>query len=200
MSALARTNRTLRAAGLLLVGALAVHWLRYWLAYGAHAPDELHSQGHGYLVELLPPLIALAAASLAGAAVIRLLGRFRDTRSGSQASPVVGYALALFAVFAAQELSEGLLSPSHPAGLDALFAGGGWWALPLSLAFGWALASFERILIRAEIGLLGLLAVRVSRRRPALASASLPRRVDLRRSGPLEFGLARRPPPLPTSS
>lgn len=200
MSALARTNRTLRAAGLLLVGALAVHWLRYLLAYGSHAPDELHSQGHGYLVELLPSLIAFAAASLTGATLIRLLGRFRGARPGSKAAPIAGYALVLFAVFAAQELSEGLFAPGHSTGLDALFGEGAWWALPLSLALGWVLASFERILIRGEVGLLSLLYVRASRGHPRLASGSVPRRVDVRPARPLEFGLARRPPPFHTSS
>ena len=48
------SSLSVRTRGLLLMpaGALAVHQLRYVLAYGSHAPDRLAAQGHGYLNSL----------------------------------------------------------------------------------------------------------------------------------------------------
>ena len=45
---------TLRVTAFLLVAALGVHELRYVLAYGGRASDELAHQGHGYLMTLTP--------------------------------------------------------------------------------------------------------------------------------------------------
>ena len=58
----------IRAAALIAVGALAVHDLRYLIAYRGGAGEELAVQGHAYL-RLATPLIAgllvLAAAAFA---------------------------------------------------------------------------------------------------------------------------------------
>ena len=64
MDALRRTSRIARAASLLSLGALAVHELRYLLAYGHGATEALAQQGHGYMSDLAGALVVLALAAL----------------------------------------------------------------------------------------------------------------------------------------
>ena len=64
MDALRRTSRTARAASLLSLAALAVHELRYLLAYGDRASEALASQGHAYLSDLGGALITVLLATL----------------------------------------------------------------------------------------------------------------------------------------
>jgi hypothetical protein len=184
-----------RTAALVALGALAVHQLRYLAAYGGNADQELSRQGHGYLTQALPVLVALAVAALA-ACVLRaaLAGAEGDEPSARRRA--LPYALAIVIVFASQETIEGALFAGHAAGLAAIFAGGAWLALPLALLCGWACALLDRGVQRLE-------------RIAARAGASLtpgpradrvlgrPRRAAARpgSSSPLAFGLARRPPP-----
>ena len=58
-----------RTAALVALGALIVHQLRYFGAYGGDAGRELAAQGHGYLGQLTPLVIALALAAVAGCLV-----------------------------------------------------------------------------------------------------------------------------------
>jgi hypothetical protein len=60
--------RRFRLAALLAAGALAVHELRYALAYGEHAGREASAQGHAYLT-LLMPVVVLAALFAAAQAL-----------------------------------------------------------------------------------------------------------------------------------
>lgn len=192
-------NRALRAAGLLLVGALAVHWLRYWLAYGSQAAAELHSQGHSYLVDLLPTLVAVGVAFVLSAAVLRLsAGRDRSLNDAPAGRGAVVYGLALFVVFAAQELSEGVLAPGHAAGLAGVFAEGGWLALPLSTLFGGALALVERLVERAELSIAALFEADADDAREPTETRAWSRTVPTNASLAtrlLAFGFSRRPPP-----
>lgn len=200
MNRIVRTNRTLRCAALLLLGAIAVHWLQYLGAYGHDAAAELHRQGHGYLVELLPSLVAVAFALLASAALIRVLRPF-DERPSSRAltGTWLAYAGALLAIFVGQELSEGALTPGHATGVKAILGSSGWMAAPLAAAVAWLIVLVERGLVRAEASLAVLVGTKQARLR-ALRTAnaqepySAPSIVALE-LGTLAFGLARRPPP-----
>lgn len=200
MNHIARINRTLRCAALLLLGAIAVHWLQYLGAYGRDAAAELHRQGHGYLVELLPSLLAVASALLASAALMRVLRPFEErSSSGALTRPWLAYTGALLAMFAAQELTEAFLTPGHDTGVEAVTGSSGWLAAPLAAAVAWLIALVERLLVRGETSLAAL--IRAKQARPwvqrtaneqephsPLASVALELKA-------LEFGLARRPPP-----
>jgi hypothetical protein len=188
-----------RCGALIALGALAVHQLRYLLAFGGNSGAELIHQGHGYLLQALPILcgfaIALLAAGLlrawgtASAGAQPLAARFQ-TRAGL-------YAAAIFTVFASQELIEGAFAAGHAAGLAGVFGSGGWLALPLALLAGAVAALTDRGVFAAE-RLIAAVAVR-RRVRPERALTTAPRPcppslVPLA-STPLAFGIARRPPP-----
>jgi hypothetical protein len=119
--------------------AYAVHQLRYLLAYGGHAHEQLGLQAHAYLVLVLP----LAAAFVLLAAIafsVRLLGAHQI----SQAAPSLPGARALwarssailFGAYGLQEWLEGQVGHGHASGVAAIFAHGGWWAIPLAVALG----------------------------------------------------------------
>ncbi len=191
-----------RGAALLVLGALAVHQLRYLLAFGPATGEALHREGHGYLAQALPVLVGLAVAVVAATVVARALARSgRSARMPFISGRALWYAGALLTVFAVQELVEGSLAPGHPAGLDALVANGGWVAAPLALALGLAVAIAERLLARTDAAIASSLEQRAQPPAPcepqALNSSftSVPRM-----AAPLAFGLARRPPPAPASA
>lgn len=196
MSALARTNRTLRAVGLLLLGAIVLHWLRYWIAYGEQAASELHRQGHGYLAELLPSLVAIATASILAATMLRVLGGAAGASARrSVMRPAALFGGALVAIFFAQELSEVLLT-GRAGGPAGLLGGGGWLAIPLGAPLGLLLAFAEALIVRSEDHLVAVL----ERRRalgfaPAPAAPLVSALLAPLAARPLAFGLARRPPP-----
>jgi len=58
---------------LLPAAALAVHQLRYLLAYGSAAGMELQRQGHSYLHSVVPWIILVVALVVGG--FLRALGR-----------------------------------------------------------------------------------------------------------------------------
>ena len=146
-----KVGRTLsaraRTFALLPLAALGVHQLRYLLAFGHEADHELAAQGHAYLSSLTPALVVLAA--LAGAELI-----FRVSRAwhgGSSDGPAARFcaiaamaAATLVAIYAVQELSEGMLSSGHPGGFAGVFGEGGWWAVPIAIALGAVIALFVR--------------------------------------------------------
>jgi hypothetical protein len=157
----------------------------------------MQHQGHGYLEQLLPALIAAACAALLVGLLAPVLRSRATQRRGGPARSWIAFSLALLVVFCIQELVEGALAPGHPSGLDGLLAGGGWSAAPASLLIGLALVPLARFFDRVEVALAA----------PALRDA-LPRapRSSAAPSGttafraplpsPLAFGIARRPPPL----
>jgi membrane protease YdiL (CAAX protease family) len=199
MSLAGRTSRAAGSAALLAVGALALHQLRYLLAYGGEAGTALESQGHSYLDTAAPLLVAVAVALLVVSVLIPAFVRLapvlaRDVCATERAA---GYAAALLAVYFAQELAEGVLAGGHPAGLAGVLGFGGWLALPLAMALG-ALASVVRgWLYRAERSLATALGrrrlPRPQRRAPAPPRPSARPALS---SLALRFGFARRPPPL----
>jgi hypothetical protein len=198
MRRLARISRVAGVVGLLSLGALALHELRYLLAFGGGAATELERTGHGYLDLLAPVLVALALAtivvSVVAPAILRAAPSLGD--GGYLTERAAGYAAALLTVHLAQELTEGLLHGGH-AGVAHAFEAGGVLVLPLAMALG-ALAALARgWLERAERRLAAAL------ERGPLPRA--PRRIGCGPVAPtfrtlttrcLQFGIARRPPPL----
>ena len=193
-----RPTPALRATALLALGGLAVHELRYALAYGSGAGQALARQGHGYLGELAPALFVLALSAILGRLVAAALGRLReDVRASSAARhTALAFAATLAAIFCAQELAEGAAFAGHPGGLAAIFAHGGWLALPLALAMGFVAALADRLLAGAEHVLIGRVRRRCRLPRP-VAAAGPKRRPGARPLATLTlaFGLARRPAP-----
>jgi hypothetical protein len=162
-------------------GALAVHQLRYVLAFGGSAGRELIATGHSYLHSLVPPIVTLIA--LAIGVFLRALGRAlagQRSASGHTASFValwLACAVALVAVFAVQELLEGVFASGHPTGFAAIFGYGGGWSIPAALAVGLILAAVYHGAARAL--------VEIARRCLAPHRSPVPRPVGTQRSSPV---------------
>lgn len=191
---------------MLPLGVLAVHQLRFQLAFGSAAAARLAREGHGYLATV-EPFALLAAAIAAGAFIGRLARAWHTDQGGSTAGssrrPMLrSWALcaaALLATYCAQELLEGVFAAGHPAGLAGVFGGGGWLAVPLAALIGAALATALRVadtLIRAVARATATAhprATRTSQRR------SQPRRENDWRLDPASgVAAGRAPPPSPS--
>lgn len=187
--------RHVRLASLLVLGAFALHQLRYLLAFGGESAHELADQGHDYLLSALPLLWALGLAALLATALRARLGaRLRERPTLHR---VATYAATLLAIYCGQELLEGALAAGHPAGPAALLAAGGWVALPLALAFGLGVALVVRFLERVEVVLSEHRSPGRAARAPRVRGRGLPAHRANPLLAPLAFGLARRPPPTP---
>ena len=201
MDALRRTSPIARAASLLSLASLAVHELRYLLAYGDGASEALASQGHAYLSDFGGALITVLLATLLATVLAGALAppARRPGQAAGSAFPRTAtlYAFALLAIFCAQELTEGAVAAGHPAGLAAVLAHGGWMALPLALAAGAVCALVCLALQGVERALAQGAPSRPARPRPPVLAEphAAPARVPLA-SLNLAFGFARRPPPL----
>src|SRR5213080_572900 len=145
MGTSALTGRLARRASLLALGTLALHQLRYALAYGGDASSALAHQGHSYLGDVAPLLVALALSLVCARLVAAALGRLGadPDRSPGRGAETVAFAAALLAIFLAQELTEGVLAAGHPGGLAAVLPHGGVVALPLALAIGAVIAAVD---------------------------------------------------------
>jgi hypothetical protein len=186
-----------RSAALIALAALAVHQLRYLLAYGTDTHEELLRQGHAYLFQVVPILIGFCVATLAATLVRATLSPTPD-RAATASPPlrVLAYAVAIAAVFSVQETTEGLLFAGHGSGIAALLGAGGWLALPLAIAFGTFCAALEGGLAKLE-SLLARPVLRAGRPRAPRRNGTLVSRASVPLASlPLAFGLARRPPPL----
>lgn len=185
-----------RTAALIALGAFALHQLRYAIASGGHPGELLAAQGHGYLSDALPVLAAFAVACFA-AGMLRALTGHEPGKLTSSRNRTLGFAIALFAVFAFQESMEGILSAGHASGLAAVFAGGGWLAVPLALMVGAVCALLERRMVGIERQVAIVVRARRARRLRPSARAARPRPVVLAPAlSPLASGVACRPPPL----
>jgi hypothetical protein len=191
--------RGLARAAVVPAAAIAVHQLRYWLAFGSTAGVELQRQGHSYL-HSVAPWIVVALAWGAGA-FLSALGR---AMHGQTSVPRYGLSLialwlicavSLVVIYSGQELLEGLLATGHPAGLVGVFGYGGWWAIPASVCVGLVLAT----LLHGARWVLHEVAFRRARPTPAPSSPSpaRPRPADLSlpRLAPLALGWCGRGPP-----
>jgi hypothetical protein len=192
-----RISLRARAAALLPLAALAVHDLRYRLAYGGDAGRELARQGHAYL-GIAKPLVGVLCALAAAEMVARLARAWRigeaAERNWSRSRLWALATAALLAVFFGQELLEGAIFAGHPAGLAGILGAGGWLALPLSVA----VAGLLTLLLAGARAVAHVLAAR--RRRPAPRHARsgpcrLPVAFGPRRAAPLASAAAGRAPP-----
>lgn len=136
----------LRITAGLSAGALAVHELRYRLAYGNDAAAALQHQGHAYL-NVATPVIGMVLACLLGHLLHSLCAR-TERHGGPAPSRLVagvGFASGLLAIYTAQELLEGVLATGHPPGLAGVFGHGGWLAVPLSALVGAGLSLLVKV-------------------------------------------------------
>lgn len=186
-----------RSAALIALAALAVHQLRYLLAYGSDAHTELLRQGHAYLFQSVPVLIGFGLSAIAAGLVSAVLRGPAGTAIASHRLRALLYATSIAAVFAVQETAEGLLFAGHASGIAAaVFGAGGWLVLPLAILFGALCAALDGGFAKLES--------LVARVESPLPRPRAPRRHDPTSSRtavplaslPLAFGLARRPPPL----
>ena len=197
-TALRRRTR-LAPVALLPLAAFAVHQLRYMLAFGWNDGAELRMTGHSYLHSVVPWLVLLLALVAGG--FLRAIGR---ALAGQRTLPRYAVSLtglwllcsiALVAIFACQELLEGLFATGHPAGLAGIFGYGGWWAVPAALCVGLVLAC----VFHGALWVLDEVAKR--RARPCSLTASQTaqparlRDVSLPRLAPLAYGWSGRGPP-----
>jgi hypothetical protein len=136
-----------RAVALLAAGALAVHQLRYLLAYGHGSHHELALQGHAYLAILGPALVgALMLAAVELAVRMARAGRRPSKEPGLAAWPRL-WALAsacLLFIYVVQEWLEGQIQPGHPAGPAGIIGHGGWLAIALAAGAGLVVAFLLR--------------------------------------------------------
>jgi hypothetical protein len=142
----AEGRETLRTAALVAAGWWAVHQLRYLLAYGGGAGDALHRQGHAYLgsvTPLLGVLLVLVVGRLVVRATFAPAGRSTRSQRVTVLWPLCS--VAIFALYSAQEATEGILSAGHPVGLVGIFGHGGWIAVPLAVGAGLLVAAALRI-------------------------------------------------------
>ena len=192
-------SRCLARVALVPAGALAVHQLRFMLAFGGHAGVELARQGHSYLHSLVPWIMLLTG--LAVGAFLWGLGRaLGGERSVSRhtlslAALWLVCSVCLVAIYVAQEFLEGLFATGHPAGLAGIFGYGGWWSIPAAVCVGLVLAAIfhgaRLVLDEVAQRRTGIPA----RRAPRPVRLPRPRAVWLPRLSPLADGWSGRGPP-----
>ena len=147
---LRRTDRrgaipSLARVAFMPAAALAVHQLRYWLAFGSNTSSELARQGHSYLHSVVPWIVLLIAISVG--VFLRAVGRALGGRCSLLRYTLSFTALwllcaaCLVGIYVCQEFLEGLFATGHPGGLAGIFGYGGWWSVPAALAVGLVLAA-----------------------------------------------------------
>jgi hypothetical protein len=178
--------------------------LRYVVADGDHAGRVLRGQGDGYVSSLVPWLIVLGAIGLGGLVLLSARA-LRDPRLGGEwrrrriAVLWVGSTVLVLGGYVLQESLEVLVGDAHQSLLPLAFGGGGWIAVPLSVAVGllWALVA------RGAGEVLALVCRRVERAaRPRLERGVFPGRAvgfSKAHACPLARRLAGRAPPFAQS-
>ena len=160
----------LRAGALVLIGAFAVHELRYVVG-GRHQDEHAHAY--------LPWALLVACAVLALVATEFAARLVLARRSGGTAPPPAGIrwlavSTLLFAIFTSQEIAEQALTHGYVDLASSLAAEGGWTAFPLAFAVGAVIA----LLLRGAQALLTLAGRRRAtprRARPRAARGLPPR-------------------------
>lgn len=148
-------------------------------------------------------MLALAAAVVAAELVVRFAKAWRGQGEANRQAPflVVASAIAasLLAIYAGQELLEGLLATGHPAGLIGVFGSGGWWSVPVALVLGTVVA----LLLRSAEAAIALVARVRSPGRPRSVPPRrqpAPRPIFLPARSPFASAAPGRAPPLGTLS
>jgi hypothetical protein len=183
------------------LAALAVHQLRYILAFGGQANEELREQGHAYLSSFTPSIIVLCAVAF-GCFLARL-GRSwqRPEREHRPAHPLVRLwlvaAIGLLAIYVGQETLEGFFATGHPSGLVGVFGDGGLWSVPAALLVG-AVLAFALRAADATVRFVSRIASRRGAQVPSRAprATSRPEAVVVPCAVPLACSRGGRAPPL----
>ena len=123
---------------------LAVHQLRYLLAFGSHAGSELSEQGDRYVATAAVVATVLVVVSLSfGLMRLVAASRGRGTRMTASA-PIwllwLALTLLLFVGFCALEGLEMALEPHHAAGVTGILGHGGFWSVPAAALVGAVMA------------------------------------------------------------
>jgi hypothetical protein len=127
---------------------LAVHQLRYLLAYGSNAGSELSAHGDHYV-----GTGALIAGTLVAVSLVVWLLRLVAVSRGRSYPGMAGAPLwllwlgvtgLLVAGFCAVEAIEIAFEPHHATGIAGIFGSGGWWALPTAAFVGGLMAGLVR--------------------------------------------------------
>lgn len=189
----------MRAVAVMVVGGLAMHWLCY--LPGAGTGSAVGAGVHDYLVAATPLVLLVATAVvLLSLAISCGAPTRRDRADRSFEGQAAQYAVALLAIFVAQELAELFITGVGPQGADAILGTGGWLVLPAALFVGTITAIAARTLDRVES--------RLGEQPPATVVAAADDCLSPRDCGErsvdvafgLAFGFARRPPPHPLSA
>ncbi|MGH3002465.1 MAG: hypothetical protein ACRDM1_07390 [Gaiellaceae bacterium] len=186
-----------RGLVLLPAGALLVHELRYRLTYGSQTGSELANQGHAYLGSLVPWVVMLAAGGFA-CFLARVARASRAHDGEGRGRPFLRLwattAAGLVAIYAMQELLEGVIYQGHPAGFAGIFGHGGWWAVPSAVAVSLVIV----LLLRSARTIVRLAARtrRAPRRRAVIRVVHFPEPLLLTAAAPLAAAAAGRAPPL----
>ena len=183
---------------LALPGAvLAVHELRYVLAYGSHAAAQLSAHGDHYVASATVVAGALVAISI-GVAAVRLVAIWRGrVRVEIVRAPLwvlwLGLVLVLFAGFCALEALELVFEPHRVAAGAAILGSGGWWAVPAAAV----VAAVMALLVHGGRALLGAAARRRVVGQPTVLSvAHRAFHCDIRPHQPMATCAAGRAPPV----
>ena len=189
----------LARAAVVPAAAIAVHQLRYWLAFGSSAGVELQRQGHSYLHSVAPWIVV--ALAWAVGTFLSALGRAMNGHTSASRYGLSLFALwlicaaSLVAIYSGQEFLEGLLATGHPAGLVGIFGYGGWWAIPAAVCVGLVLAA----LLHGARWVLREVASRHARTARPSSSPGVaqprPAGISLPRLTPLALGWCGRGPP-----
>jgi peptidoglycan biosynthesis protein MviN/MurJ (putative lipid II flippase) len=134
MNRMAAPRLSLRRAALLIAGAFAVHQLRFVVSYGDGAGRVLSEPGHEYLPfagAAAATLILMAAALFGRSLVHAKRGHMPEPGAVAFRRLWIENAIALVAMYVAQEGIEGAVAPGHP-----IWAHGGWTVVPLAIAVG----------------------------------------------------------------
>jgi hypothetical protein len=196
-SRLPRPQRWWSKTLLFPAAVLAVHQLRYLIAFGSHAGSALSARGDRYVATAAVVAATLLVISL-GVGLARLVVAWRGRGDLDFAQAPwwlvwLGLTVLLLAGFCALEGLEVALEPHHTGGLVGIFADGGLWALPAAAFVG------------AVMTLLGhggraLLVIAARRRITRRASVSAPRHRGASRCAPRRRPMAScaagRAPPL----
>ena len=131
----------LRAGVLVLVGALAVHELRYVLA-GAHQDEQAHAY-MPWLVPIACALLGLAFAEFGARLAVRVRSSDRPVYLPAGVRWLTASTL-LTGIFALQEVAERLLAHGRVDVAESLVVHGGWAGLPLCFVVGAVIALLLR--------------------------------------------------------
>lgn len=187
-----------RAWALVAFGAFLIHQLHFLLVSGSAVGEDLRQAGHSYLGHVPSALAALAVVLVAGRLVFAYFGLcgHRPTPRCSPLGRGALFALAVFALFFAQEIAEALLFAHHAEGMMVALGQGCWLTLVLSACIGPILLLLDSWMGRVEYFLTKIGGDRSASPTgmAALSSYAVDSFIGL--LSPLAFGLARRPPPL----